>query len=90
MNTTWLAGPPSSPQVLPDGVLGQIWSWLQVLVYVSNVLLIVALLVLGALMMLDKDRGEAVSATSAHVEGLKILIGAAFINSAASIAAFLS
>lgn len=88
MITTWLAGPPQSPQTLPQGITKEIWGWLQNLLYVSNVLLIFAILILGGLMMLDKDRGEAVSATSAHVEGLKILIGIALVNSAVSVAAF--
>lgn len=90
MTTMLQAGPPREPQQLPSGVLVEIWQWLQVLVYICNLLLIVALLILGALMMLDKDRGEAVSATSAHVEALKILLGATFINSAVSVAAFLT
>ena len=80
-------GPPSSPQQLPAAV-GEIWRILQTTLYIVDAILLCAVLVLGALLVLDRERGEPVSATSPHMAGLRIALGALISSSAVSIASW--
>lgn len=81
-------GPPSSPQQLPAAVVGEIWRILQTTLYIVDVILLCAVLVFGALLALDRERGEPVSATSPHMAGLRIALGALISSSAVSIASW--
>nr|WP_274717274.1 hypothetical protein [Corynebacterium hesseae] len=56
--------------------------------YVSLAVSVVAVIVLGALMASDKNRGEAVSATSPTTAALKIALGVLIASSAATIASW--
>lgn len=79
-------GPPSSPQTPPEVVTSTVWQWLQYTLYVVDALAIAAVIVLGALLVLDRERGQAISSTSAHVEALKIFLGVLIASSAVTIA----
>lgn len=80
------AGPPSSPQQLPAAVVGEIWRILQTTLYIVDAILLCAVLVFGALLVLDRDRGESISATSPHMAAFRIVLGALVSSSAVSIA----
>lgn len=79
-------GPPQTPQSPPDAVWGEVWSWLQILLWVVDAVAIAAVIILGAVMVLDKNRGEAVSATAPQVAAVKIALGVAIASSAVTIA----
>ncbi len=81
-------GPPSTPQDLPQEVWGTGWQWLQYALYVSLAVSVIAVIVLGALLAADKNRGEAVSATSPTTAALKIALGVLIATSAATIASW--
>lgn len=79
-------GPPTSPQMLPGEVQAEIWKWLQITLYVTLCGAIVAVIVFGALLALDRERGEPVSATSPAVRALRIALGVLIMSSAATLA----
>ncbi|MCQ9334510.1 hypothetical protein NQ042_10580 [Corynebacterium phoceense] len=81
-------GPPATPQDLPQSVWGTGWQWLQNALYVSLAVSIIAVIVLGALLAVDKNRGEAVSATSPTIAALKIALGVMIASSAVTIASW--
>ncbi|AGG68084.1 hypothetical protein [Corynebacterium callunae] len=81
-------GPPQSPQTPPDSVWVTVWNWLQITLWIMDTLAIVSIIVLGALLVVDKNRGEPVGSTSPHVAFLKIAIGVMMASSAVSIAAW--
>nr|WP_306430283.1 hypothetical protein [Corynebacterium phoceense] len=56
--------------------------------YVSLAVSIIAVIVLGALLAVDKNRGEAVSATSPTIAALKIALGVMIASSAVTIASW--
>nr|WP_234461421.1 hypothetical protein [Corynebacterium accolens] len=56
--------------------------------YVSLAVSVIAVIVLGALLAADKNRGEAVSATSPTTAALKIALGVLIASSAATIASW--
>lgn len=79
-------GPPSSMWMPPEESVNQVFGWLQWLLYFAVAASILATIVLGALLILDKNRGEPVSATSPHVRFLRIALGTMIASSAGSIA----
>lgn len=81
-------GPPQTPQDLPQEVWGTGWQWLQYALYVSLAVSVIAVIVLGALLAADKNRGEAVSAASPTVAALKIAFGVLIASSAVTIASW--
>ncbi|HAT1244123.1 hypothetical protein HMPREF3153_09905 [Corynebacterium sp. HMSC06C06] len=64
------------------------WQWLQYALYVSLAVSVIAVIVFGALLAADKNRGEAVSATSPTTAALKIALGVLIASSAATIASW--
>lgn len=82
------AGPPASPWTAPDAVTNTMWGWLQTVLYVVLALAIVSVITLGALMALDRDRGQPVSATSPTVQAFRIALGVFVASSAGTLAAW--
>ncbi|AKK07401.1 hypothetical protein CMUST_15560 (plasmid) [Corynebacterium mustelae] len=62
--------------------------WLGYVMYVALAISILATIMLGVMMVLDRDRGEPVSATAPYVAALRIALGTMIISSAGSLAAF--
>lgn len=83
-----LQSPPVSPWTPPASVTSTVMQWLGYVMYTALAVSILAALVLGALMILDRDRGEPVSATASHVAAIRIALGTMIISSAGSLAAF--
>ncbi len=81
-------GPPQSPQALPDVVWMEIWGWLQNTYWIVLALSIAALITFGAMLALDKERGQSVSASSPTVRGVEIALGVIIASSAVQIAAW--
>ncbi len=79
-------GPPTSPWTLPDEVLGEVWQWLQITLYVTLSGAIAAVIIFGAMLALDRNRGEPVSATSPTVRAFRIAIGVMVMTSALTLA----
>lgn len=69
--------------------MAEVMSWLNVMMYVALGLSVIAVIAFGALLALDKDRGEAVSATAPYVRGLEIALGVLVISSATTLATWL-
>lgn len=87
MTTLLLAdGPPTAPWKLPNEVLSQLWHWLGITLYVCLAGSIAAVIIFGALLAVDRNRGEPVSATSPAVRALRIAIGVAVMTSAVTLA----
>lgn len=87
MATILLAdGPPTAPWRLPNELLNQLWYWLGITLYVCLAGAIVAVIIFGALLAVDRNRGEPVSATSPAVRALRIAIGVAVMSSAVALA----
>lgn len=82
-------GPPTSTWVPPNEVIGEITSWLGVVSFVTLGLSILAVIGFGALLAVDRDRGETVSATAPHMRGLQIALGVCVISSATTFATWL-
>lgn len=82
-------GPPQSPQRPPDVVWMEIWGWLQNALWVVLAIMIATVIIFGAMMALDKDRGEPVSATSPVVRATRFLIGGIIATLSVQIVAFL-
>lgn len=83
------ASPPSSTWTdMPDTVAGTIGYWLNVTAYVCVGLSIITVIVFGALMVIDKHRGEPISATAPYMRAVQIALGVFFISSAWSVASF--
>nr|WP_120492066.1 hypothetical protein [Corynebacterium lactis] len=84
----WLvaSGPPTSPWDLPAEVKGQVWHWLQMTLYVTLAGSIAAVIIFGALLAIDRNRGEPVSATSPAVRALRIALGVMVMTSALTLA----
>ncbi|WP_101515713.1 hypothetical protein [Corynebacterium ulcerans] len=84
------ANPPSSTWVPPAVVTGEIISWLNLALFVVSGLSILALMLFGALLVLDRDRGEPISATAPQVRALQIIIGVIIFSSAGTLATWLA
>lgn len=80
------SGPPTSPWGLPHEVISQVWWWLNITFYVCLAGSIAAVIIFGALIAVDRNRGEPVSATSPVVRALRIAIGVAVMSSAVTLA----
>ena len=88
---SWLllaAGPPTSPWTAPEAVTNTVWGWLQIVLYVVLAAAIVSVIVLGAMMALDRDRGQPVSAVSPTVAAFRIALGVLVSTSAVQVAAW--
>lgn len=83
-------GPPTSTWVPPDSVVSAIGEWLSFASYLVLGLSILAVIVFGAIMVLDRDRGEPVSAIAPAVRAFQIALGVMVISSASSLAAWLA
>ncbi|WP_181896996.1 hypothetical protein [Corynebacterium senegalense] len=80
---------PSETWLPPNKVVGEISSWLGTAMYITLGLSILAVIVFGALLVVDRDRGEPVSATAPHMRALQIALGVFIISGAASLAGWL-
>lgn len=88
-NLRWYAqGPPQTPQQPPEQVWGVVWVWLQYGLWITLAGAVLSLLILGAMMVLDKNRGEPVSSVSPHVRAFQIALGVTVASSAATLAAY--
>ena len=56
--------------------------------YVTLALSIISMITFSAMMILDRNRGESVSATAPHVMAIRICLGVMIISSAGSLAAY--
>lgn len=80
------AGPPTSPWNLPSEAAAEVTQWLSLASFVGLALSIVAVLIFGAFLALDKDRGEPVSARAPYIRALQISLGVMSITAASSLA----
>lgn len=88
--TQWLAQqPPTSTWMPPDGLMSELSTWLNLMMYIALGLSVIAVIAFGTLLALDKDRGEAVSATAPYVRGLEIALGVMIISGAKPLATWL-
>ena len=78
--------PPASPWTPPSAVTNEIMSWLGITSYVALAISVIAVMVFGAMMILDRDRGEPISSTAPHIRALQIALGVMVISSAVSLA----
>lgn len=81
-----LVSPPSSPWRPSADVLNTVIRWLEIALYVGLVCSILAVIIFGAMLVLDRDRGQPVSATSPVVRVFQIALGVMVMTSAGSIA----
>jgi hypothetical protein len=81
-------GPPQTPQQPPEEVWGVVWVWLQYALWITLAGSVVSVLILGAMMILDKNRGEPVSAVAPHVKFFQIALGVTVASGAATLAAY--
>lgn len=88
MQNLYAQGPPQTPQDPPEEVWGVVWVWLQYALWITLAASILSLIIFGAMMIMDKNRGEAVSAVSPHVRFFQIALGILIASSAATIAAY--
>ncbi|MBZ8176219.1 hypothetical protein GSS88_00140 [Corynebacterium sp. 3HC-13] len=88
MITVIAGGPPQSVWTPPSDVTGTIMNWLGICSYIGLAIAIIAVIVFGAMTILDKDRGEPISARAFHVSALRIALGVMIMSSAGSLAAF--
>lgn len=82
-------GPPQSTWTPPSEVSTVIVEWLSFASYVVFGLSVFSVIIFGAIMALDRERGEPVSATAPQVRALQIALGAMVISGASSLAAWL-
>jgi len=87
--TIMAAQRPASTWTPSSAVIAEIVSWLNLAMYVCLALSMMTVLLLAGMLVLDKDRGEPVSATSTHVRALQIAIGVTIISSSVSLATWL-
>ena len=80
------AGPPTSPWDLPAEIKSEVWRWLQMTLYVTLAGAVVAVIFFGAMLALDRNRGEPVSATSPTVRAFRIALGVMVMTSALTLA----
>lgn len=85
----WAAQRPASTWTPASATVAQIVDWLNLAMYVCLALSMLSLIILGGLLVLDRHRGEPVSATTTHVRALQIALGVAIISSATSLATWL-
>ncbi|WP_255996260.1 hypothetical protein [Corynebacterium sp. CCUG 69979] len=72
----------------PDAVMSEVWSWLNLMMYITLGLSVIAVIAFGTLLALDKDRGE-VRTTSPYVRGLEIALGVMVISGAKPLATWM-
>ncbi len=82
----WAAEPPQSVQQPPLEVAAEIWKWLQITLYIVDACAILAVISFGALMVLDRERGEAVSATTVQSQAIRIGLGVLLAANAVNLA----
>ncbi len=80
------SSPPVSPWRPSDDVLNTIVRWLEIALYVGLACSILTVIIFGAMLVLDRDRGQPVSATSPAVRVFQIALGVLVMTSAGSIA----
>lgn len=66
----------------------EIWGWLQNAYWIVLALCIGSLIIFGAMMVLDRERGQAVSATSPAVRAVQLTLGVLIASTAVQIAAW--
>lgn len=81
-----IASPPVSPWTPPQVVTNEVLTWLGYVCYVALAVSILALITFGALLILDRDRGEPISATAPHIKMIQIFLGVLVISSAGVLA----
>lgn len=84
------AAPPQRPWSPGSEVHADALFYLGIVSYVCLAVSILAVMGVGALIVLDKDRGEPVSATAIHMRVLRILVGVICISAAGSLAALIA
>lgn len=91
MITTQLlaSGPPTSTWVPPAEVTGQLYTWLNLALWVVLLLSIVAVIGFGVLLVADRERGEPVSAVAPHMRAFQIALGLMILSSASALASWL-
>lgn len=87
--TLWAAQRPTSTWTPASATVAQIVEWLNTAMYICLALSMLSLITLGSMLVLDRNRGEPVSATSSHVRALQIALGVAIISSSVSLATWL-
>ena len=80
--------PPSSPWTPPGGVTHEVMQWLGWVMYVGLALSMLSIMMMGVMMMIDRNRGEPMSSSDAQITAMRIAIGLFFITGAASLAKF--
>lgn len=83
---TAAAAPPVSPWKPSSDVFLTIVRWLEIGLYVGLTVSIIATIIFGAMLVLDRDRGQPVSAVSPVVRAFQISLGVMVMSSAGSIA----
>lgn len=87
--TLWAAQRPTSTWTPASATVAQIVEWLNTAMYICLALSMLSLITLGSMLVLDRNRGEPVSATSPHVRALQIALGLAIISGSTSLATWL-
>ncbi len=81
-----MARPPSSPWSLPQEITQEVWRWLEMTLYVTLAGSVAAVIIFGAMLAMDRDRGEPVSATSPSVRAFRLALGVLVMTSAVTLA----
>jgi hypothetical protein len=81
-----ITGPPTSPQELPSEVTSWLTTMLSWTLYVVITAAMLATIILGASLALDKNRGESGVPAADHIKALRIAFGVMVASSASSIA----
>lgn len=84
-----IGGPPTSTWVPPASVVGEIMTWLNLALFVTLGLSIITVIIFGAMVIIDRNRGEPVSAVAPHVRAFQIALGVAIMSSAGAFATWL-
>mgnify|MGYP000870447007 FL=1 len=80
--------PPSNPWTPPGGVTHDVMQWLGWVMYVGLALSMLSIMMMGIMMMIDRNRGEPMSVSDVQITAMRIAIGLFFITGAASLATF--
>lgn len=81
-----VVAPPASPWTPPSEVTNEILSWLGITSYVALAISILAVMVFGAMLIVDRDRSEPVVSAGVTMSALRIALGVMVISSAVSLA----
>lgn len=85
----WAAQRPTATWTPASATIAQVVEWVNLTMYICLALSIFALIIFGSMLVLDRQRGEPVSATSPHVRALQIALGLVIISGSTSLATWL-